>query len=382
MVSGPEGLYDARDPNYAIASSSHYDSVQHNQNAARMREEQLIQQARPGVSLPLTGSYSVQMHQQKLQQQQQLAQSRGSTPCRSTPSRSSSPLQQQDTISSPSSSSSGKWQQQQQQQQQQPPPPQHHPYAIADISSLSLQHQSDNRVRSLSSSPHDTLETPRDPNQPEFGYGTIREPGSAPNNKDPYATLMQSGSQPPTTAGTTTSSAPTAQSVHAQEMSQQIQQQQFQQQLIAQLQSGALSQAEAAAVAAHLPPGSLLDVFHQRITDVGQQQQQQQQQMHQQQQQQHQQQMQQQMQRAQQPGFFSLERPLKAGRNNATATGELQLKFFFEAITQSLNITVLKGANLLSLDGSGLTNPFVKVSEDYDVAGVFGYLFRCVLVSL
>ena len=344
-VPAPEPQYDS---NYGM-TSSHYDNVQHGQNAARVREEQMIQQSREGIaSLPINSSYSVQIHKQQLQQQQQsgqqMVQSRGSTPCRSTPSRSSSPFQQQDTISSPSSSSSGKWQQQQ---------PQHYPYAIADISSLSLQHQSENRARSLSSSPHDTLETPRDPNQPEFGYGTLREPTST--NKDSYDTLIHSSSQQQQQQPQQPQ-APTSQNANQQEIAQQLQQQQFQQQLIAQLQSGALSQAEAAAVAAHLPPGSLLDVFHQRITDVGQQQQQIQQQQQQQQFQQ--------IQRAQQQGFFSLERqPKPSGRNNVPTPGELQLKLFYEAITQSLNITVLKGANLLSLDGGGMTNPFVKVSE-------------------
>ena len=62
------------------------------------------------------------------------------------------------------------------------------------------------------------------------------------------------------------------------------------------------------------------------------------------------------------------------------ATGELQLKFFFEAITQSLNITILKGANLLSLDGSGLCNPFVKVNLSINALSPNYPLHSCNLI--
>ena len=141
----------------------------------------------------------------------------------------------------------------------------------------------------------------------------------------------------------------------------QQQQQQHQQQ---QWSAAKLSQPEMMETALisqdNLPPGSLLDVYHHRITDiVGLPQ-----------------------------SYQSMERPLTAtpvsslkvvtsmpptsataalatntpNKNNPFAPGELQLKFNYENITQSLSVTVLKGANLLSLDGSGLSNPFVKVS--------------------
>ena len=114
----------------------------------------------------------------------------------------------------------------------------------------------------------------------------------------------------------------------------------------------------------NLPPGSLLDVYHHRITDiVGLPQ-----------------------------GYHSMERPLTAtpvsslkvvtsmptssataavassssSNKNPFAPGELQLKFAYENITQTLSVTILKGANLLSPDGAGLSNPFVKVRRLFD----------------
>ena len=141
----------------------------------------------------------------------------------------------------------------------------------------------------------------------------------------------------------------------------QPQQQQQQQQQIQQWSMAKLSHSDMMETALvsqdNLPPGSLLDVYHHRITDIV----------------------------ALPQGYQSMDRPLTtnsvsqlkvvtsmpstsatamistAPNKNPFAPGELQLKFAYENITQTLSVTILKGANLLSLDGSGLSNPFVKV---------------------
>ena len=151
---------------------------------------------------------------------------------------------------------------------------------------------------------------------------------------------------------------------HQQQQQQQQQHTQLQQQQHTQLQQqqqwapAKLSQPDMMETALvsqdNLPPGSLLDVYHHRITDiVGLPQ-----------------------------GYHSMTATpvstlkvvtsmptssataaVASSNKNPFAPGELQIKFAYENLTKTLSVTILKGANLLSLDGGGLSNPFVKVSS-------------------